>query len=322
MSSGNGLICGRAVFLTWRGLEARGNGTLAGVQQSPGVFEVGRNRGHPLHTVDGKRQSVLFCRRCRGIRRGWEHEIELVGLIAPTKDVEWRSGLFGACVALDADRRQPGGFGNWGGCVKEIHNIFSDSRAMFDRKGPVSFLHEMSLSAVPATEDDEQVDWTATTNEEMLLQCGSDLEGVWDAKVFEYLQAIAFKDGTNHPTMLVFSEAVAGSESLVSERSDECLHLLNKAKSEQLEREDVAGVPSEEPFDSGAEALKKISELEARVRRLQENVDSRRTAAVVSTGSEGYDGEIPLVWIITGIASGVAGGVLAIAAWVLMDILF
>lgn len=316
MSAVDGLIFGRAVFLTGRGLEARGNGILAGVQEAPGVFEFGRTREHPLHKIDGNEESALFCRRGVGIRRGRALEIELVGLIAPTKDAEGRSGFFGAGVALDADRRQPGGFGNWGGCEKEIRSFFSHSRAMFHDRGPVSFLHEVPFAA---TDHEEEVDWSSTTNEEILLQYDGGAEGVWDAKVFEYLQAIAFKDGTNHPTILVFREAVSGSQSLASDQFQESLRLLSKAKSEQLEGKDVAGVPSEDPFGGGAQALtgstiERVYDLEKRVQRLERIVNARRTPAVVSTGSEAYGEEIPLVWIIAGIA----GGVLAIVVGVLM----
>ena len=315
MSAQSSLICGRAVFLTWRGLEARGNGILAGVQESPSVFEFGRNRAHPLHKLNGKQRSVLFCRRGIGVGRGREVEIEIVGIVAPTKDAEGRRGFFGACVAVDVDRRRPGGFGNWSGWAKEIGELFSRTREVIDARRSNSFLREVSL---PATDHDEKVDWTSTTSEEMLFQCDGEAEDVSSAKVFEYLQAIAFKGGTNHPTVLVFGDSVSGSRSLVSDENGEWLRLLNEAKAEQLERGDVVGEPSDEPVDTEAQALtistlERITRLETRVRHLEKIVAARPSGAVVSTASPTYGEEAFPVWLIVGIAA----GVLAIAAGVL-----
>ena len=76
MSARNQWIRGEAVFGTWNGLKALGNGILAGVRNTPGVFEFGRNRNDPLHRFEDGKLAAIFCRRLTDEAQG--REIELI----------------------------------------------------------------------------------------------------------------------------------------------------------------------------------------------------------------------------------------------------
>ena len=318
VSTQKGWIRGRAAFGTWRGLEARGNGTLAGVRDAPGVFEFGRDRNEPLHQLEGEHQSVLFCRRAEAERYG--REIELVGAIAPAKDSQGRCGFFGACLATNVDRLQPHSFGNWEGGASEIADYFREVKDSFLNGGQGSFLRHHFVSP---TGHDERLPWVSTTNEVLLLHCDVGDESNWNTKVFEYMQAIAFKYGTHHPTIMVFQNAVAGSQPLISNRFEKHVRGLRKAKAERPPPGDVAPIRSdasvelEEPAPASL-IWERVNQLERQVAQLEKIVESQtsRVVAPVMSQLEDEATTIPLpVYVLAALGGGALVGIVLFAVY-------
>ena len=270
-------IRGLAVFGTWSGLEACGNGILAGAQASLGVFEFGRARTNPLHQLD-EDQEVLFCRRALNTTYSTTcaDHIEFVGAVAPRRDAQGRCGFLGGGLAVDIDR--PGCIGNWPKLTEDIGSVFTVAKKCFSGKGQGSFLRDCP---VPPADNDEKFDWSPATREVMLLHWGTDRDTSWDSEVLKRMQAIAFTQ-TSHQTILVFKTAVAGSLSLQSPNFDEDLEKLNKARS-------VSGPPaatvrrdSERLIadrSAGFELEERLQALAGRVQALENNVAGLRPLA-------------------------------------------
>ena len=289
VSTQDGSIRGRAVFGTWRGLEACGNGFLAGVRDAPALFEFGRSRDDPLHHVIPKHEPVFFCRRAREERHG--SEIELVGALGPIKDAQERYGFLGSCVAVHVDRRHPTHFGDWAGAVQEICSLFAKAKESFPTVKQHSFLRNCP---VPPTEEDKRFDWVPTTDvttDVLSLHWSSESEGTCDAKVVQYMQAIAFKYGTLHPTILVFKNAVWRSQPLQSAQREEYLHELHRLRDQKSRQygSNSADVPSSvaSVVHAGPEVvLGRLIQLEERVQRLEERVSFEPSRPMVPVTAE------------------------------------
>ena len=326
MSTQDGLIQGRAVFGTWWGLEACGNGFLAGVRDAPGLFQFPRSRDNPLHHVAPKHEPVFFCRRAWEERHGME--IELVGALGPTKDAQERYGYLGSCVAVHVDRRHPAHFGDWAGAVQEVCSLFAKAKESFPTVKQHSFLRDCP---VPPTEEDTRLHWDST--DVWSLYWNSESGGTCDGKVFQYMQAIAFKYGTKHPTILVFKNSVSGSQPLQSAQREEYLHELHKLKDQKSEQHGSDSANSPSSFANVVQAQpevmsERLMQLEERVQRLEEQVSCEPSRPMVPVTAEQQDtasltgqglfGSTAAEWVpLAALAAVVGALVVGVLLWVM-----
>ena len=101
----------------------------------------------------------------------------------------------------------------------------------------------------------------------------------WDPAVFEYMKAIAFMRGTEHPTLLVFEIDVEGSQSLQSNEFEGYLGDLRKAGDERPQQKSADPALSRSPYRRGAKAPEgqtsdRLLRLESRVLRLENELDA------------------------------------------------
>ena len=279
MSPQNQWIRGQAVFGTWVGLDAFGNGILAGVRDTPGVFEFGRNRNDPLHQFEERQLAAFFCRRVTDEAQG--REIELIGAVGPCKDAQGRRGFLGACVATDIDCRQPHyRFADWAALAEDIPSVFTKAAKSFDSAKWASLLRDHALE--PAR-DDQVFHWAPTTSVVQGFHWDDDWDVAWDfgwdREALERMQAIAFMIGTQHPTVLVFKSKAAEAElaSLRSKRCDDYLRGFQKAKSEGPKHRKADPAHSGRLYGNGvqiteAQTPDRFAKLEKRVRRLEDEV--------------------------------------------------
>ena len=257
-------ILGQAVFGTLHGLRAYGNGILAGADSTPGVFEFGRSRNDPLHDCELEKPAAAFCRRIAA--EAHDVEVDLVGVVAPSKDEQGRSGFFGGCVAIRTDRvrnqKLEGWFGNWTLLEDDVRSVFEKAQNSF---GDWNRPRSSRSNPIPAADSDRRIKWTSTTDDVRLLHWSAE----WEVKIYEYMQAIAFTGGTKHPTILVFESSVRGSESLQSDKYNNFVRSLRNRKDEHSRRK---GVYSRDQSALAGQAPNRLTALEARVLRLEERV--------------------------------------------------
>ncbi|MDE0303609.1 MAG: hypothetical protein OXI87_01810 [Albidovulum sp.] len=245
-------------------MKAYGNGMLADAHSTPGVFEFGRNRNDPLHECEEGQPAAVFCRRIEAPAHGLE--ADLVGVVAPSKDEQGRHGFFGACVAARADRltnqNSGGWFGDWTLLEDDIDSVFMKANESFGSTNGAPSLRPYPLLAAS---NDQKIKWALTTDDVRLLHWSIE----WDVKIYEYMQAMAFKEGTKHPTILVFGAAVAGSKSLRSDKYDYYVQNLRNKKNERSRQNSVS---SSNQRASAEQTPDRLTALETRVIHLEEKV--------------------------------------------------
>ncbi|MDE2789180.1 MAG: hypothetical protein OXI81_01985 [Paracoccaceae bacterium] len=324
MSSQNGQIVGCAVFGTWHGLQACGNGVLANAHNTLGVFEFGRSLSDLFHKFDEDRLPAIFCRRAKDETR--LQETELVGMIASCKDSQRRRGFLGACIAVEIDRRRPYWFGNWQSLGPQIYEDFVKVQNSFD--GATERETIFSECIVPPTNEDEEYDWVLTTREETFLHRNGSWKNDEYSEIMERVQAIAFRGGTHHPTIFVFDKNIEGLQSLWSEGIDSDLELLRKAKNEFLQQRGEMAIHSgslkgrEEVVRSGQmidrstdmeEWVAELNDLKGRVWKLESKVNTH-SLSIRPPGPAPFPA-LKLIVATVCVAALLAGGVVLFRYW-------
>jgi len=203
-------IYGEAVFGTGNGLTIDGNGILASRAQTSGVFEfdIGRGSRKPLHRLSRGR-TVAFRRR---VSLGRDGQYEMLGLISPCRDLHNRAGFYGGCVITDCDRvRRERRVHDWIDAIGRAGTLHDEAEAHLDPKTGQLNLPRGGL--VRPASSDQDVELHLASARELLLSCED--TGLTADHALEHMQAVAFLQGEQIPTIFLLEESLPETVSLL-----------------------------------------------------------------------------------------------------------
>ncbi len=219
--TGGPRIMGRAVFGTARDLVMQGNGVLANTPVAAFEFDAGRRRSGLLDRMRQDEIALFFRRLDNGNGAG---HVNLVGMLAPCRDAHNRAGFMGAGIALEPDPHKPRPqFADWSALLPELNELMN---AVFALRSPETGVLSWRRVLGPLP-DDRPTSWRTANGGTLLLHAD---ESTGDDDIVPSLQAMAFRHGAHHATMLVCGAAMTCAIPLSASVVRDALRAFRKAR--------------------------------------------------------------------------------------------